>query len=273
MKKLLLFTFIILISPILSRAQSVNLVKDLNPGINDGIDQWKNKTIVFNDMLLFAATDGTTGLELYTLKSGVLTLVKDINSGTDNSNPDNFILYNNKIYFTAYDAVHGEEIWSTDGTAAGTMLAVEAIPGADPSSGNGPGILIAGNNGKLYFSVAGNAYISDGTTLGTSKVAGLGSVDFNEDFSIASPRVTTYGNGIAFISKSSSAEVNIYSLDASTTPVLLKTVPINQYGTTDIYGISEVSAGVLFALYNSAYDTYNGLFVINKSDGSVTEIK
>ena len=273
MKQILLFTFIILINPFYGYTQSVNLVKDLNPGASDGIDQWDNQAIEFNGMLLLPGTNGSTGLELYSLQAGVLTIVKDINSGSGDSGPANFMLYNNKVYFTAYDATHGEEIWSTDGTSAGTMLAVEAIPGSNPSSGSGPGILIAGNNGKLYFSVAGDAYISDGTTLGTSKVAGLDYVDFNEDFSNASPRVTKYGNGIAFFSKPSSAEFNIYSLDASATPVLLKTVPVNQYGTTYIYGISEVSAGVLFALYNSAYTTYNGLFVINKSDGSISEIK
>ena len=235
MKNLLLLFVCILLNPISNQAQTVSLVKDINPGPNDGIDKWNNSAIKYNDMLLFAATDGSTGLELYTLQAGQIKLIKDINIGSADSNPENFILYNNKVYFTAYDITHGEEIWSTDGTEAGTTLAVEAIAGSGPASGSGPGILIYGKNKKLYFSVNYNAYISDGTTAGTSKVAGLGSVDFNEDFSDASPRVTTYGNGIAFFSKSG-ADISIYTLDA--TPILLKTITYDQYSTTNTYGIS-----------------------------------
>jgi len=269
-KRVLLFLFFLSFS-LLNQAQTLNLVKDLNPGTGDGFDQWNNKAISYNNLLIFAAQNEDNDLELYSLNAGVLTLVKDINDGTDGSNPANFILYNNKVYFTAYDAIHGEEVWSTDGTAAGTVLAVEAIPGSDPASGSGPGILISAKNNKLYFSVEGDVYTSDGTTAGTSMVPGLGFVDFNEDFSDASPRVTTYGNGIAFFSKNG-ADVSIYALDVSA-PVLLKTVTYDQYSTTDTYGISEVSAGLLFASYNSFYDQYNGLFTINKSDGSLTEIK
>lgn len=270
MKHILILLAFILLNPILNQAQTVSLVKDINPGPNDGIDKWNNSAIKYNDMLLFAATDGSTGLELYTLQAGQIKLIKDINIGSADSNPENFILYNNKVYFTAYDVTHGEEIWSTDGTEAGTTLAVEAIAGSGPASGYGPGILIYGKNKKLYFSVNYDAYISDGTTAGTSKVAGLGSVDFNEDFSDVSPRVTTYGNGIAFFSKSG-ADISIYTLDA--TPILLKTITYDQYSTTNTYGISEVNAGLLFASYNSFYSQYNGLFTINKSDGSLTQIK
>lgn len=261
----------ILLCPILNQAQTVSLVKDLNPGTSDGIDQWSNQTIIYNDIMIYAAKNGTSGLELYKLESGQLSLLKDINVGSGDSNPANFILYNNKVYFTAYDATHGEEIWSTDGTTAGTVLAVEAISGSAPSSGSGPGILISGLNNKLYFSLSGIVYISDGTTASTSTISGIvGNVDFNEDFSIASPRVTQYGNGIAFFSKNE-ADRNIYTLDA--TPVLLKTITYDRYSTTYTYGIAEVDAGLLFASYNSFYSQYNGLFTINKSDGSLTEIK
>lgn len=271
MKHLYLLFVCVLLNPILNQAQTVSLVKNLNPATADGIDEWNNSTIKYNDILLFAATDGTSGLELYRLQAGQITLVKDINAGTGSSEPANFILYNNKVYFTAYDATHGEEIWSTDGTELGTTLAVEAIAGSTPSSGSGPGKLISAKNNKLYFSLNNNAYVSDGTSAGTSKVNGLGSVDFNEDFSIASPRVTTYGNGIAFFSKSG-ANISIYTLDAST-PVLLKTITYDQYSTTYTYGISEVEAGLLFASFNTFYSQYNGLFTISRLDGSLTEIK
>ena len=272
MKKILLVLTSLLLFQTLSQAQTVSLVKDLNTGTADGFDEWNNKSITYNDIQIFPATDGTNGLELYALKAGQLTLIKDINSGSESSNPANFILFNDKVYFTAYDPAHGEEIWSTDGTEAGTTLAIETIDGTDPSSGYGTGTLIPALNGNLYFSLDGAVYVSDGTTSNTSAVSGItGNVDFNEESSIASPVVTKYGNGIAFFSKSD-ADVNIYKLDVSAAQ-LLKTITFDKYSTTDVYGLSEVSAGLLFAVNNSFHTEYNGLFVIKRSDGFLTEIK
>lgn len=44
-----------------------------------------------------------------------IELVKDINPN-DDSHPGLKIEYNDKLYFTANDGVHGYELWYTDGT-------------------------------------------------------------------------------------------------------------------------------------------------------------
>lgn len=41
--------------------------------------------------------------------------------------PDNFTVFNNKVYFFAYEPVHGRELWVSDGDTA--MLAVDVLPG------------------------------------------------------------------------------------------------------------------------------------------------
>ncbi len=89
-------------------------------------------------------TDGTT--------SGTV-LVKNINptiSGGNaaNSNPNNFTMFNNKLYFTANDATNGDELWVSDGTTAGTQMVVDLYPG---STGSIPSNLFVYNN-ALYFS-------------------------------------------------------------------------------------------------------------------------
>jgi ELWxxDGT repeat protein len=53
-----------------------------------------------------------------------------------------------RFWFTANDAVHGREIWVSDGTAAGTHLAVEIVPG--PFSALPSRLTPAGGN--LFFS-------------------------------------------------------------------------------------------------------------------------
>jgi len=55
---------------------------------------------------------------------------------------------NGTIFFPAYDGVHGTELWRSDGTAAGTLLAADVNPGAAGSRLDD--LTVAG--GKLFFS-------------------------------------------------------------------------------------------------------------------------
>ena len=50
--------------------------------------------------------------------------------------------------FAAYDAVHGTELWKTDGTPSGTVLVSDIAPGA--MSSNPSSLVVAG--GLVYFS-------------------------------------------------------------------------------------------------------------------------
>src|SRR5207244_2850184 len=66
------------------------------------------------------------------------------------------------------DGVHGQELWRSDGTAAGTMLVKDICPGA---AGSGP-FAFTNVNGTLFFAandgVTGSElYKSDGTAAGT----------------------------------------------------------------------------------------------------------
>ena len=57
----------------------------------------------------------------------VPTLVKDTNPGSAGSDPTNFVTVNDTLFFTANDGVHGNNLWRSDGTSAGTTL-VKEIP-------------------------------------------------------------------------------------------------------------------------------------------------
>lgn len=90
-----------------------------------------------NDKLLFFANDGTNpeDYELWAsdgTEAGTM-LIKDINPGANGSILDNSywgpqftdrmpVVFNDELYFLAYDFAHGMEIWKTDGTEAGTEL-------------------------------------------------------------------------------------------------------------------------------------------------------
>jgi ELWxxDGT repeat protein len=73
-----------------------------------------------------------------------------------------------RLFFAADDGVHGLELWTSDGTAAGTRLVRDIAPG--PASSNPDGLAAAG--GLLYFSAddgvhGAELWRSDGTEAGT----------------------------------------------------------------------------------------------------------
>ena len=103
------------------------------------------------------------------------TLVKDIRPGTSGALQDfsRLTAAGNAVYTTANDGTTGWELWKTDGTAAGTVLVKDILPGAASSE---PRQLMAAGN-LAYFSAndgsGSELWKSDGTAAGTSKVIGL----------------------------------------------------------------------------------------------------
>lgn len=243
--------------------QTISVVRDLNPGAGDGFDQWNYTGAEINGTYLLPAKTADDNLELYAIENGDITLVKDINTN-GSSSPSSFTLFNDKVYFIAEDETYGREIWSSDGTAAGTAMTIDIVTGA---ASGAPEDLFAARNGKLYFSSQGKVYVSDGTTAGTEEIAGVTNVSFSEHSGFTSPVITNYLNGVAFFSQSGSTVI-IYYHDGTT----LTTLHEFTAGTfSAIYGLSEVSVGLLYAVNDSFYPEYVGLFVITSS-GNVTEL-
>ena len=118
------------------------------------------------------------------LEGGNFHLLKDINNFTDaNPSNDNFLniqnqqhfaVMNNVAYFATKDDSNGEELWRSDGTAAGTYLVKDINPG-ESSSGIG-NIILSGN--EIFFSADSSSnytgskiWKSDGTDAGTMQVS------------------------------------------------------------------------------------------------------
>ncbi|QHT70456.1 T9SS type A sorting domain-containing protein [Rhodocytophaga rosea] len=102
------------------------------------------------------------------------TLVKDIYPGIESgpnrpnhSSPLYLTNFNNALYFTANDGVHGRELWKSDGTTAGTILEKDITPGS--SSSNIYNLLVA-NNTLFFVYNYQSLWKSDGTSNGTFAV-------------------------------------------------------------------------------------------------------
>ncbi|MDY8137519.1 ELWxxDGT repeat protein [Aquimarina sp. 2201CG5-10] len=102
-------------------------------------------------------------------------LVKDINTHSNSgADVDNLVEFQGRLFFSAEDDPHGDELWVSDGTPEGTHLFVDIESGAPGSS---PTELTVFEN-KLYFSARDAVYgqelwVTDGTPLGTKRIIDL----------------------------------------------------------------------------------------------------
>lgn len=92
----------------------------------------------------FIARDDTNGLELWTSDGTAqgTKVVKDINPSAADAYPQNLTLYNNKLYFAAFNGVT-VNLWATNGTEAGTQMVTDVVPGVTTP------FMVAGS--RLYF--------------------------------------------------------------------------------------------------------------------------
>ena len=140
---------------------------------------------MIGNALYFSATDGIHGMELWKTDgttSGTV-MVKDIGSGSTGSSPrgrrTEKTLWRtkgcwNSLFFSAYGATHGLELWKSDGTTLGTVLV------KDINNGTASGMLLTQRTltavGDILYFVADDGtngkelWKSDGTASGTVMV-------------------------------------------------------------------------------------------------------
>ncbi|MCA0381226.1 MAG: T9SS type A sorting domain-containing protein [Bacteroidetes bacterium] len=175
-------------------AAGTMLLKDIYAGVSP--NTYEGTQIGnLNDVAYFAKNDGINGVELW--RSDGTTagtyMVKDISSGPTGSNPFNFIVFNNELYFIATEA-GVSKLWKTNGTQAGTV----ALATAAGTHGNGGMSMVVFQN-KLYFygtdaTHGSELWKTDGTIPGTVLVK-----DINPGISSSSLKnLTNIGDKIIF---------------------------------------------------------------------------
>ena len=121
------------------------LIATADPAVN----YYDNLTYVGGDTLICSAGPDAGQLEphLVTLDEPVLRQITDLNPGEGTSRPRHYFFYRGETYFSAYHPATGQELYRTDGTAAGTELLFDLLPGP---GGSDP-LPLAVFNGALYF--------------------------------------------------------------------------------------------------------------------------
>lgn len=126
-------------------------------------------------------------------------MIKDIVPGGSGSYPDDLFSVNGILYFSAFDAAHGFELWRSDGTPAGTYMVADINPGPDHSL---PADMVAyggySNDSDFYFLARTNSsqlhqiWKSDGTAAGT--VQAMATVDDPRSLTVVGDTLYFYAN-------------------------------------------------------------------------------
>jgi ELWxxDGT repeat protein len=108
----------------------------------------------------------------FSFAQGPLNLLKNIETKDQSyhSQRRDFEATSTTLYFTAINAIHGLELWKTDGTVQGTGIVKDITPGPDWSDITQ--LRAVGN--LLYFRVKTNLWVTDGTAEGTVKLSDEG---------------------------------------------------------------------------------------------------
>lgn len=231
--------------------------------------------------LFFSATDGASGYEFwrYTPATGQISLVKDIcpeiclgyEDARPGSHPNNFTIVGSLLYFTAVDAIHGMELWVSDGSETGTYLVKDLQMGLGSSS---PSLFMPAAE-WLYFTANDSEHgkelwRSDGTAANTTMIADLAPGD-----SSSSPEYLTVLNSgestsVVFSARDGTAgeghgvelwSVQVTAVGANARPTLIEIAP----GTTS--GMPKYLKVFGSSIYFAAQST-SGNIELWKTDGS-----
>ncbi|MCA1683567.1 MAG: hypothetical protein LC708_00315, partial [Actinobacteria bacterium] len=197
------------------------LLKDVNPG---SASSSPSRFTVAGTNLLFTATDATHGQEWQKTDGTTAgtTLVKDIRTGSGDAGISSTVgALGGRLFFGADDGTYttGNEPWSTDGTAAGTVLLKDIFPGG--GGGAPPGNFVAAG-GTLFFTAQDGAngaelWKTDGTAAGTVMVR-----DINPGANGSSPqRLTAVGNNVFFAAYGSATGWELWKSDGTAAGTVL----------------------------------------------------
>ena len=175
-------------------AKGTVLVKDIRPGAG-GSDLYDLTEV--EGVLYFSAEDGVHGREPWKSDGTAegTALLKDIRPGSASPFPSAYsywprpaCLYGigDTLYLAADDGVHGSEPWKSDGTAEGTVLLRDVMPGplgsgvdleyAPNTLGRLTAFVPVGPRGGVAFAASNGVkglepWVTDGTTAGTRQLA------------------------------------------------------------------------------------------------------
>ena len=116
-------------------AKNTAIVKDINTNGTDGSDP--SSLTVFGSTVFFTAFNNSSGRELWSSDgtSANTKMVMEINtnnSNADSSDPDSLTVFGSTLYFSAWSATSGRELWKTNGTTTALVQDINTSGDSSP---------------------------------------------------------------------------------------------------------------------------------------------
>jgi ELWxxDGT repeat protein len=178
------------------------------------------------------------------------------------SNTTDFASVGSVNFFAASDALHGVELWRSDGTAGGTYMVSDIAPGP---SGSNPEHLTA-VNGLVFFAANDGVngtelWCSDGSSEGTRLVS-----DINPGAGSSSPQqLIGYSGYLYFFASNGAAPAALWQSDGTAAG----TIPVSNLGGSTPVQMSVVG-GTLQILTNDASAGYENWISDGTTAGTVS---
>ncbi len=196
-------------------------------------------------------------------------LVKDINPATADASPLIITPFKNWVYFIASEPTYSNgtigELYRSDGTEAGTGIAVDLVPGpagstTTPVKVMGDWFYFAGNDGS---GIGKELWRTDGTTTQFVKDINPGSGS-----SGPSPAVSNVvsGNFLYFAATSAAQGEELWRTDGTGTGTIRLTDIFSGTGSSQVSLLTDVAGTLYFTAFSSS-STFAGLW---KTDGFTT---
>jgi ELWxxDGT repeat protein len=200
--------------------------------------------------------------------------LRDIFPGPVSSSPRHMTRMGDKVYFSATDGQHGEELWVTDGTPAGTQQLRELNPGLSGIEARFAriGELVRLGNRLFFHADDGihgqELWVSDGTAIGTRLVRNIlrDSVAFG-----STPSQVVERNGQAyFVATTRAGGREIWRSDGTAAG----TTQFTDIGTGPLSGVEgSFLAASDQRFYFSGQATITGSVGLWASDGTLTNTR
>lgn len=242
------------------------LLKDIYPGSASSLPDEDFARL--NGFLYFTAATPTEGRELWKTDgtTGGTVLVKDIVPGTAGSNEKNdYDLFSTDDYLllNVKTALEGNELWKSDGTAAGTNLLKDINAGTASSDAGSFRKL----NNIVLFSATSAAtgtelFRTDGTPAGTQLIKDISAGASNAfDFLFFLP----FNGKLFFKARSLTEGDEIWVTDGTTANTqILKDIEAGPVGSfSSLFSAITVGNKIIFSAFNSASG-----FELWQSDGT-----
>ena len=219
------------------------------------------KGIEYKELLIFPIVSSDQGEELGIIKNGNLSILKDINLGPISSNPNNFVHYKDKAYFSAIESNNISGIWPTDGTTENTKPSISFIS----NSGSKPNGLIVSRSGWLYYTVNDTLFRFNGVRNETI----YAKVTFEKQVRHQSNNYCLYKNEVAFIVEENDL-INLYKTESDSV-ILLSSTNLTS-GFANIYGLAETSQGLIFGVEDPFREKITGIYSFNEESKALNKI-